>query len=189
VLANARRYGGSAYFGGPAVVAIDSAAAKYLVLHELAHVIGGLAEEYYIPAAGGPTFTGNIEPWHPNVTLYAQKAKWRDASGEPPARQAWNKAEYERYFADYVKRYYLLRNRRAPEAVVEKFMAAEARRQAALLARNGAERKVGLYEGAHGYATGVYRSEPNCIMFSLTTERFCSACERAIERMIEEHCS
>lgn len=46
VLANARRYGGSAFFGGPAVVAIDSAAAKYLVVHELAHAMAGLAEEY-----------------------------------------------------------------------------------------------------------------------------------------------
>ncbi len=75
ILANARRYGGSAYFGGPAVVAIDSAAAKYLAIHEFAHAIGSLADEYYIPAAGGPAYAGNIEPWHPNVTIAPEKGK------------------------------------------------------------------------------------------------------------------
>jgi hypothetical protein len=189
VLANSQRYGGSAHFGGPAVVAIDSAAAKYLVLHEFAHVIGGLAEEYYIPATDGPAYAGNVEPWHPNVTLSPEKAKWRDVWGAMPQRLDWNKAEYDRYFAGYVKRYEALRARGASEAVVEKFMGEEMRRQAALLAKNGAARRVGLFEGAHGYSQGVYRSESSCIMFSLQTERFCTACERAIERMIDWRCA
>ena len=77
VLANSRRYGGSAHFGGPAVTAIDSAAAKYLVVHEFAHVIGGLADEYYIPESGGPAYSGNVEPWNPNVTITPASAKWR----------------------------------------------------------------------------------------------------------------
>jgi hypothetical protein len=189
VLANARRYGGSAHFGGPAVVAIDSAAAKYLVLHEFAHVIGGLAEEYYIPQGDGSAYGGNVEPWHPNVTLSVEQAKWRGPSGSPPKPQAWNKAEYDRYFAGYVKRYEALRARRASEAAVEKLMAEERKRQAALLAHDGPGRRVGLFEGAHGYSRGVYRSEVDCIMFSLQTERFCKACESAIERMIDWHCA
>ena len=187
VLANARRYGGSAHFGGPAVVAIDSGAAKYLVLHEVAHVIGGLAEEYYIAAGDGPAYAGNVEPWHPNATLSPERAKWRGASGAAPQRQAWNKAEYDRYFAGYVKRYEALRSRGTPESVVERFMSEEMRRQAALLAKAGAERTIGLFEGAHGYSRGVYRSEVSCIMFSLQTERFCMACGSAIERMIDWH--
>lgn len=188
VLANSRRYGGSAHFGGPAVVAIDSAASRYLVLHEFAHVIGGLAEEYYIPSAGGPAFTGNIEPWNPNVTIASATAKWRNASGAPPQVESWNKAEYEKYFAGYVKRYFALRNKRADEATVEAFMQQEMQRQAALLAKYGAGRKVGLFEGAHGYAKGAFRSEVSCIMFSLQTDHFCSACSAAIERMIDLHC-
>lgn len=189
VLAHSRRYGGSAHFGGPAVVAIDSAASRYLVLHEFAHVIGSLAEEYYIPSAGGPVFAGNIEPWNPNVTIASAKAKWRNASGAPPQVEPWNKAEYEKYFAGYVKRYFALRNRRVDEALVETFMREEMRRQASLLAKNGAGRKVGLFEGAHGHAKGAFRSEVNCIMFSLQTDHFCSACSAAIERMIDLHCA
>lgn len=189
VLANARRYGGSAYFGGPAVVAIDSAAARYLVVHEFAHALGGLADEYYIPAAGGPVYAGGLEPWHPNVTVPEEQPKWRDlltaaGTGSTP----WNKAEYERYFADYVKRYHRLRESGVDEAVVEKFMDEERRRQSALLAKNGKERKVGMFEGANGYAKGVFRSEVDCIMFSLQTDYFCAACSAAIERMIDEHC-
>ena len=190
VLANARRYGGSAVFGGPAVVAIDSGAARYLVLHEFAHVIGGLAEEYYVPSAQGPTYSGNVEPWNPNVTISAGNAKWRDLLSEPGPRPApWNKAEYERYFSDYVRRYFRLRAARVDETVIERFMQAESRRQAALLARNADTRRVGLFEGAHGYAKGAYRSEVNCIMFSLQTEYFCKACSMAIERMIDARCA
>jgi hypothetical protein len=99
----------------------------------------------------------------------------------------WNKAEYDKYFAGYVRRYLALRSARAGEAVVEQFMQDESRRQAALLAKNGSTRSMGLFEGANGYAKGVYRSEVDCIMFSLQTERFCSACAAAIERAIDEH--
>jgi hypothetical protein len=184
VLANSRRYGGSAHFGGPAVVSIDSAASSYLVLHEFAHVIGGLADEYYIPARGGPAFAGNVEPWNPNVTISPSKAKWPAVSGAG----TWNKTEYDRYFADYVKRYVALRDARADETAVEIFMRRERKRQAGLLGKNRNLRSVGLFEGAHGYAKGVFRSEVSCIMFSLQTDHFCHACASAIERMIDEHC-
>jgi hypothetical protein len=188
VLINARRYGGSAYFGGPAVVAIDSATAKYLVVHEFAHVIGGLADEYYIPEPGGPVYSGNIEPWNPNVTLAREGAKWaRLATDARLVPQPWNKTEYERYFGAYVARYMKLRAAHASEEAVEKFMRTEADKQAALLAKNGDAHAAGLFEGANGYAKGVFRSGVNCIMFSLQSEYFCPACTFAIERMIDEH--
>ncbi|HKA45099.1 MAG TPA: M64 family metallopeptidase [Burkholderiales bacterium] len=189
ILANARRYGGSSYFGGPAVVAIDSAAARYLVIHEFAHSIGGLADEYYIPAAGGPSYFGNVEPWHANVTISPEKKKWHDLlTGPGQWPTAWNKVEYEKYFASYVKQYEALRASGAEEAAIEKFMDRERQRQAALLAKNGNQRKVGYYEGANGHAKGMFRAEVDCIMFSLQTRYFCAACSAAIERMIDEHC-
>ena len=119
VLANASRYGGSAIFGGAAVVAIDSAAAPYLVLHEFAHVIGGLADEYYVPVAGGPSFIGNVESWYPNVTISPASDKWPHPAQRPPRRStAWNKSEYESYFSNYVRRYFALRSAHADEQVV-----------------------------------------------------------------------
>lgn len=188
VLANARRYGGSAYFGGPAVAAIDSAAARYLVIHEFAHAIAGLADEYYVPAAGGgPTYGGNIEPWYPNVTISPHSGKWRNRTSVAASHPtAWNKAQYDEYFASHVKHYEALRANGVEEKAIEQFMAQARDRQAALLAKNGA-RNVGYYEGANGYAKGMYRAEADCIMFSLQTQYFCAACSAAIERIIDVH--
>ena len=188
ILANARRYGGSAHFGGPAVVAIDSAAARYLVIHEFAHAMAGLADEYYIPVADGPTYHGNVEPWQPNVTVAPERAKWRNLLGEAPRPNVWNKTDYDRRFADYVRRYYRLREAGADEAAIEKLMQDEGARQAAILAQNGDLRRSGCFEGANGYARGMFRSAVDCIMFSLQSEYFCPACSAAIERAIDEHC-
>lgn len=188
VLANSRRYGGSAYFRGPAVVAIDSAFAKYLVLHEFGHVIAGLAEEYYIAQPDRAKYSGNIEPWYPNVTTSSEYPKWQYLMKEPASEGVrWNKAEYEAHFADYVRRYDRLRASGASEDTIERLMRDAAARQAALLARNRPARRVATFEGASGYAEGMYRSEANCIMFSLQSDYFCAACSAAIERMINYH--
>jgi hypothetical protein len=132
-------------------VAIDSAAARYLIVHELAHAMAGLADEYYLPAGDGPAYRGNIEPWQPNATLAPERGKWRDLLSGPPRPTPWNKTEYERRFADYVRRYDRLRASGADEGVVEKLMQDERGRQAALLARGGEARQAGYFEGANGY--------------------------------------
>jgi hypothetical protein len=188
VLAHARRYGGSAYFGGAAVVAIDSAAAKYLVVHELAHAMAGLADEYYLPAGDGPAYRGNIEPWQLNATLSPERGKWRDLLSGPARPTPWNKTEYDRRFADYVRRYDRLRESGAGEAVVEKLMRDERERQAALLGRRGDPPQAGYFEGANGYAKGMYRSGADCIMFSLQPEYFCAACAAALNLAIDAQC-
>ncbi len=188
VIANSRRYGGSAYFRGPAVVAIDSAFARYLVLHEFGHAMAGLAEEYYITTPDRAKYSGNIEPWYPNVTTSSEFPKWQYLMSEPatvPAR--WNKAEYDAYFAEYVRRYEKMRAAGASEDTIERLMREAAARQAALLARNRPVRRVATFEGAHGYAQGMYRAEVNCIMFSLQSDYFCAACSAAIDRMINYH--
>jgi hypothetical protein len=186
VLANSRRYGGSAWFGGPAVVAIDSVLAKYLVIHELAHVIAGLEDEYYFPEKGGPAYAGNVEPWQPNVTISPQRGKWRDLPSGPLQPMRWNKLEYERRFADYLRRYHKLREAGADEAVVDKLMQDERARQATVLARES--RRAGYFEGANGYARGMYRSGADCVMFSFQSDYFCAACTAALDKAIDRQC-
>ena len=88
-----------------------------------------------------------------------------------------------------MKRYETLRANGATEAQVEQLMAQEQQRQVALLAKSTAPDTLGYYEGANGYAKGVYRSGINCIMFSLQTQKFCGACNSAIGRMIDSHIS
>jgi hypothetical protein len=75
------------------------------------------------------------------------------------------------------------------EASRQKALLASGELRAAGLFAGGSSqtRTTGLFEGANGYAKGVYRSEIDCVMFSLQTQRFCSACARAIERAIDAH--
>ena len=125
------------------------------------------------------------------ASRYTSGSRWRrprPGRAEAPRPTPWNKTEYDRRFAVYVQRYNRLRESGAHEAVIEKLMREERGRQAALLARNGDPRRPGCYEGANGYARGMFRSGVDCIMFSLQTEYFCPACAVALERTIDEHC-
>jgi hypothetical protein len=157
-------------------------------VHEFAHVMAGLADEYYVAASGGPTYRGSIEPWQPNVTSAWERAKWRNLLAETPPPSNWNKTQYDRRFADYVRRYQRLREAGADEAAIDALMQEERARQAELLGRNADLRRPGCFEGANGYARGMFRSGVDCIMFSLQTEYFCPACSAAIERAIDAHC-
>ena len=69
-------------------------------LHEFAHVIGGLAEEYYIPAAR----RSRVSPATSSRGIRTSRFRRRRRSGAirrgaAPQPQSWNKAEYERYLA------------------------------------------------------------------------------------------
>ncbi len=45
---------------------------------------------------------------------------------------------------------------------------------------------IGAFEGANYQASGFYRSEMNCIMFTRIPD-FCAVCAAAIERVIDEY--
>ena len=45
---------------------------------------------------------------------------------------------------------------------------------------------IGAFEGANYAATGYYRSEMNCLMFT-RTDYFCPVCAAAIEDVIDEY--
>jgi hypothetical protein len=45
--------------------------------------------------------------------------------------------------------------------------------------------KVGAFEGADYEATGYYRPQIDCIMFTRNDVPFCAACRRALERIID----
>jgi hypothetical protein len=63
VLVNDPEYGGS---GGSVAVASTNVAAAEVVLHELGHSFGLLADEY---SGGGPSCSAGVEPVEPNVTI------------------------------------------------------------------------------------------------------------------------
>jgi IgA Peptidase M64/Peptidase M64 N-terminus len=80
VLVNDKRYGGGGIFNQQSTVAASNAASEYMFIHELAHNLAGLGDEY----VGTVTFeTGaleKVEPWEPNITALQDPAalKWSD---------------------------------------------------------------------------------------------------------------
>ena len=80
VLLNETKYGGGGIFNQQSTVAAANESAAYVFIHELAHNLAGLGDEY----VGSVTYeTGapvKAEPWEPNITaLHDPSAlKWRD---------------------------------------------------------------------------------------------------------------
>ena len=80
ILVNETKYGGGGIFNQQSTVAASNESSAYVFIHELAHNLAGLGDEY----VGTVTYeTGapiKVEPWEPNVTaLHDPSAlKWRD---------------------------------------------------------------------------------------------------------------
>ena len=80
ILANETKYGGGGIFNQQSTVAAANESADYVFIHELAHNLAGLGDEY----VGSVTYeTGavvKVEPWEPNITALhdASVLKWRD---------------------------------------------------------------------------------------------------------------
>jgi hypothetical protein len=80
ILMDEEKYGGGGIFNQQFTVAAGSKESEYVFIHELAHHLAGLADEY----VGNVTYeTGlpqKVEPWEPNLTALLQPAdlKWRD---------------------------------------------------------------------------------------------------------------
>ncbi|MEI5103496.1 M64 family metallopeptidase [Streptomyces sp. PmtG] len=87
VLSNSTKYGGAGYnditspsgYDGIATASSDNAKSSQVVVHELGHSLGKLADEYWYDEYG--TYTG-AEPWESNISkltaaqLSAQRKKW-----------------------------------------------------------------------------------------------------------------
>lgn len=80
ILTNDEKYGGGGIFNLQSTVAAGAKASEYVFIHELAHNLAGLGDEY----VGNVTYvTGvvrTVEPWEPNLTalLDPTRLKWRD---------------------------------------------------------------------------------------------------------------
>lgn len=48
--------------------------------------------------------------------------------------------------------------------------------------------KLGVYEGGGYVSKGIYRPMPDCLMRTFGGNTFCPVCEKAIQKMIDQHC-
>jgi len=186
VLVNNRTYGGGGIFNLYSTVAADNGFANYVFVHEFGHHFAGLADEYYTsPVAYAPS-TERVEPWEPNTTALLDPAnlKWKDLiSPGTPIPTPWNKLPFENDSRAYQKRRGKLRADKRPESEMEALFREVRDHEEAMFRKEKYYDKVGAFEGANYEATGYYRPEVDCIMFT-RTDHFCAVCRRAIERII-----
>ncbi len=201
ILVNNRTYGGGGIFNLYSTVAVDNAFANYVFVHEFGHHFAGLADEYYTSAVSYAPATERVEPWEPNATAFpgstgvslvdpkhAQDAratlKWGDlVAPDTPLPTPWHKDEFEKYSLAIQKRRGEIRKQKLPENVMEALFREELQHEQAEFRKEKYYGKVGAFEGSIYEATGYYRPEVDCIMFT-RTNHFCAVCRRAIERIV-----
>ena len=187
ILVNNRTYGGGGIHNLYGTVAVGSAWANYVFVHEFGHHFAGLADEYYTSPVAYAPVTERVEPWEPNVTALLDPAelKWKDlVSPDTPIPTPWGKEAFEAYSREIQQRRRQIRSERKPEEVMEALFREELEHEGRMFAREKYAGRVGAFEGANYEARGFYRPEVDCIMFT-RTDRFCAVCRRAIERVID----
>ena len=191
ILVNEAQYGGGGIFNFQATAAADTGFAEYVFVHEFGHHFAGLADEYYTSDVAYET--GGVyhpEPWEPNVTALhdPERLKWADLV-EPgtPIPTPWDKEALEVGSREAQATRRRLRAEGAPEAEMDRLFAEQQAQETTLLTSMLYSGKVGAFEGASYEPTGLYRSETDCIMFTRDPVGFCRVCQRAIERVINQH--
>jgi len=182
IVANGRKYGGGGIHNLYATVASDNAWTPYVFVHEFGHHFAGLADEYYTSDVAYQSSAARVEPWEPNVTASLESPKWNDLIRRETARPTdWPKADFEAFQKGIQARRKQIRAEGKPEEEMEALFAEERAATAKMLPETG---KVGVFEGAMYEAQGYYRAEADCIMFT-RSDRFCAACRRGINRVID----
>jgi IgA Peptidase M64 len=151
-------------------------------VHEFGHHFAGLADEYYTSPVSYEPSTSRPEPWEPNATADPKAGKWRELVSTVPLPTPWPKAEFEAAQKDFQARRRAIRAEHRPEDEMDALFREEQAWTTRLLAPFLG--KVGAFEGAMYEATGYYRPQADCIMFTRDEVGFCAACRRAIERVI-----
>ena len=188
ILANSETYGGGGIYKLYSTVAADSGWANYLFVHEFGPHFAALADEYYTSDAVYEASGERPEPWEKNVTALHDPAalKWGALASPGVALPTpWPKAEFEAFQRENQARRRELRAENRPEKEMNQLFADEQSFIEQLFAQYPETNAVvGAFEGANYAATGYYRPEMNCMMFT-RHDRFCSVCQAAIEEVID----
>ena len=188
ILVNGRTYGGGGIHQLYGTVASDNAFSPYVFVHEFGHHFAGLADEYYTSDVALELGKPRQEPWEPNVTADPKNPKWKALLAPAlPLPTPWKKGEFEAFSHAIQKERRAIRAANKPEAEMEALFARERTHETTMLGTDLHSRKVGAFEGANYEATGYFRSQEDCIMFTRDEVGFCAACRRAIEDVIQQY--
>lgn len=188
ILVNGRTYGGGGIHQLYGTVASDNAFSPYIFVHEFGHHLAGLADEYYTSDSVLETGKPRSEPWEPNVTADPKHPKWMALVSPGIALPTpWKKSEFEAFSHGIQAERRAIRSAKKPESVMEDLFRREREHETRLLGTDTHSGKVGSFEGANYEATGYYRSQEDCIMFTRDEVGFCAACSKAIEGVIRQY--
>ena len=186
IVVNDRKYGGGGIHNLYATVAADSVWAPYVFIHEFGHHFAGLADEYYTSAVAYAASSDRPEPWEPNATADPKASRWRDlVAPGTPLPTPWDKEAFEAAQKEIQARRREIRAQKRPEEEMDALFRDERERMTRLLGAGPHAGKVGAFEGALYEASGYYRPQADCIMFTRDEVGFCAVCRRAIERVID----
>ena len=185
IIFNSETYGGGGIFGQFSTAAAGNDWADYLFVHEFGHHFAGLADEYYTSSVAYQSGGERPEPWEPNATADPQASKWKHlVSPATPLPTPWPKSEFEAFQRENQARRAQLRADRRPESEMSQLFHDEQAFVTDLFAGHPHAGAVGAFEGANYQATGYYRPQLNCLMFT-RTDHFCEVCADAVEDIID----
>jgi len=80
ILINERTYGGGGIYNLYTTVSADNKFGEYIMVHEMGHHMGALADEYYTSSISYEAPDITVEPWETNITALFDKEnlKWKD---------------------------------------------------------------------------------------------------------------
>ncbi len=186
ILVNGETYGGGGIFNLYATVAADNRWADYIFVHELGHHLAALADEYFTSETAYLSPEGRPEPWEPNATADPRGAKWADlVTPGTPLPTPWPKDAFTKRAHEFQDRRKRIRAENRPEAEMDALFLAQQKEETALLSKARHARAVGAFEGANYEATGYFRPQMDCIMFTRNPVPFCAVCSRALTRIVD----
>jgi len=193
IVVNEETYGGGGIYNLYATVAVKSDWAEYVFVHELAHELAGLADEYYTSPVAYEPAAQVREPWEANVTADPQHPKWADlvnpeadlVTPGAPLPTPWPKEEYEKAEVGFQARRKQLRAERRPESEMSALFREERAFASALLGKAEHAGTVGAFQGANYDAQAFYRPQVDCVMFTRDEVPFCAVCQRALAAVID----
>jgi IgA Peptidase M64/Peptidase M64 N-terminus len=186
IVANSRTYGGGGIFNLYATVAADSRWAPYIFVHEFAHHVAGLADEYFTSPTAYEKQPDRPEPWERNVTANPRQPKWAALlSPDVPLPTPWDEDGFIEWQKGVQERRRRIRAERRPESEMDALFATEKAEATRRLSAEPNAGKVGAFEGANYEAKGYFRSQIDCIMFTRDDVPFCAACRSALDRILD----
>jgi hypothetical protein len=187
ILVNGATYGGGGIFNQYTTVAADSLWAPYVFVHELGHSLGGLGDEYFTSeSVYVPSGEAKPEPWEPNLTADPHAAKWATAlTPGVPLPTPWPREAFTERSREIQARRRKIRAENRPESEMDTLFLTQKKEETALLGAAQYAGKVGAFEGANYEASGYFRPQVDCVMFSRNDVPFCEVCRNALSRVID----